>query len=125
MPTFVDYSISWHEYTNLSFVIFYCFWSKKGGGRNFRFRQIRHYFGRNIQDSLIFHNFSFSVQPVYMHSVLKRCKNTKFYVDSIRYIRFAPHKSFFMEVYRDKASIQTEIGRASSRERELIWDVEE
>lgn len=46
-----------------------------------------------------------------MHSVLKRCKNTKFYVDSIRYIRFAPHKSFFMEVYRDKASLQTAIAK--------------
>src|SRR5690554_5190042 len=111
MSTLIDTSISWHEYTNLPFVIFYRFWSEKRSGRNFRFRQIRHYFGRNIQDSLIFHNFNFSVQSLYMYSVLKRCKNTKFYVDSIRYIRFAPHESYFMKIFRDKASLQTAIAK--------------
>lgn len=46
-----------------------------------------------------------------MYSVLKRCKNTKFYVDSIRYIRFASHKLFFMKVFRSKASLQTAIAQ--------------
>ena len=46
-----------------------------------------------------------------MYSVLKRCKNTKFYVDSIRYIRFAPYKSYFMKIFRDKASLQTAIAK--------------
>lgn len=46
-----------------------------------------------------------------MYSVLKRCKNTKFYVDSIRYIRFAPHESYFMKIFRDKASLQTAIAK--------------